>query len=135
MIAMQRAGRVIGSLKSIRSLADPELRARAAWTVAAGETIAHHTRAVSLVRGSLVVEVNDYIWQRQLTPLRKSLLENLEKTLGEKIVTDIDFRPMPMRRAPQRAETARRSSEPASERAGDPVLDLLYQQSRRKSIG
>ena len=103
------------------------MRARAAWKVAAGKKIAEHTRATGLVRGSLVVEVEDQIWQRQLKTLSGFLVRNLEKALGEVLVTDIDFRPMPKRREAQRAERAR-----GSEDVQDPVLDMLYRQSRKK---
>jgi predicted nucleic acid-binding Zn ribbon protein len=122
---MERAGRLIGKLKL--DVDDPELRARAAWKVAAGKKIAEHTKAVALVRGSLVVEVEDQIWQRQLKTLSGFLVRNLEKALGEALVTDIDFRPMPRRREPQRAERAR-----GTEDVLDPVLDLIYRQSRKK---
>jgi predicted nucleic acid-binding Zn ribbon protein len=122
---MERAGRLIGKLKL--KVDDPELRACAAWKVAAGKKIAEHTRAVRLVRGSLVVEVGDPVWQRQLRTLCGFLLKNLEKALGEALVTDIDFRPMPKRREPQRAERTR-----GSEDVADPVLDMLYRQSRKK---
>jgi predicted nucleic acid-binding Zn ribbon protein len=126
---MERAGRLIGKLKL--DVDDPELRARAAWKVAAGKKIAEHTRAVALVRGALVVEVEDQIWQRQLKTLSVFLLRNLEKALGESLVTDIDFRPMPRRREPQRAERAR-GSQDISEDVQDPVLNMLYQQSRKR---
>jgi len=122
---MERAGRLIGKLKL--DVDDPQLRARAAWKVAAGKKIAEHTRAVALVRGSLVVEVEDQIWQRQLKTLSGFLVRNLEKALGEALVTDIDFRPMPKRRAPQRADRAR-----GSEDVLDPVLNLIYRQARKK---
>jgi hypothetical protein len=74
-----------------------------------------------------VVEVGDPVWQRQLRTLCGFLLKNLEKALGEALVTDIDFRPMPKRREPQRAERTR-----GSEDVADPVLDMLYRQSRKK---
>ena len=122
---MERAGRLIGKLKL--NVDDPELRACAAWKVAAGKKIAEHTRATRLVRGSLVVEVEDQIWQRQLKTLCGFLLRNLEKALGEALVTDIDFRPMPRRREPQRAERAM-----GGENVQDPVLDMLYRQSRKR---
>jgi hypothetical protein len=122
---MERAGRLIGKLKL--DVDDPELRARAAWKVAAGKKIAEHTRAVALVRGSLVVEVEDQIWQRQLKTLSGFLLRNIEKALGEALVKDIDFRPMPKRREPQRAERAI-----GREVVEDPVLDMLYRQSRKR---
>jgi predicted nucleic acid-binding Zn ribbon protein len=122
---MERAGRLIGKLKL--NVDDPELRACAAWKVAAGKKIAEHTRATALVRGKLVVQVEDQIWQRQLNTLSQALLRNLEKALGEALVTDIDFRPMPRRREPQRAERAI-----GRESVMDPVLDILYRQSRKK---
>jgi hypothetical protein len=122
---MERAGRLIGKLKL--DVDDPELRARAAWKVAAGKKIAEHTRASALVRGSLIVEVEDQIWQRQLKTLSGFLLRNLERALGEALVTDIDFRPMPRRREPQRAERAM-----GRESVVDPVLDMLYRQARKK---
>lgn len=126
---MERAGRLIGKMNL--AVDDPELRARAAWTVAAGKKIARHARAVALVRGSLVVEVEDQIWQRQLKTLSGFLLRNLEKVLGEAMVTDIDFRPMPKRREPQMAERAA-GRIMTSEDVHDPVLDMLYRQSRKR---
>lgn len=124
---MERAGRLLGKLKLSPALADPETRARAAWSIAAGSKIAGHTRATALVRGSLIVEVEDQVWQRQLATLRHFLIRNLTDALGEPLVTALDFRPMPRRRSPQRAETAR-----PVENIQDPVLEILYQQSRKR---
>ena len=110
---MQRAGSLIGKLKLSPEMADPETRARAAWTLAAGKKIAAHTLAAALVRGTLVVEVEDMIWQRQLHTLRSFLLRNLKEALGEELVTAIDFRPMPPRRKPQRPSACSRTSSSA----------------------
>lgn len=121
---MERAGRLIAKLKLSPELADPEARARAAWNVAAGKKIGSHTLAAALVRDTLIVEVEDIIWQRQLASLEHFLLRNLTETLGEPLVKKIDFRTMPPRRRPQRAETAR----PSREKINDPVLDLVYRQ-------
>ena len=131
---MERAGRLIGTLKITKDLGDPELRARAAWNVAAGKKIAEHTRVAALVRTTLVVEVEDQVWQRQLNTLRHFLLRNLRTTLGEALISEIDFRPMPdifkvPRRGVQRA-TASRSANGIQ----DPVLDALYSKSKR-SVG
>jgi len=131
---MERAGRLIPKLKLSPEMADPETRARAAWALAAGETIARHTRAASLVRGTLIIEVEDYTWQRNLAGFESSLLRNLREALGEATVASLDFRPMrnrealPPRRQPQRAQSAR----PDSDMVGDPVLDWLYRQSKTK---
>jgi predicted nucleic acid-binding Zn ribbon protein len=123
---MERAGRLIGKLNVMPDAAAREARAKAAWTVAAGKKIARHTRATALVRSTLVVEVGDAVWQRQLAMLSRILLTNLEKALGEALVTDIDFRPMPARRPPERAESARADAD----RIEDPVLAMLYRRSR-----
>jgi Dna[CI] antecedent, DciA len=124
---MQRAGRLIGKLKLPPHLTDPEARARAAWNVAAGKKIAEHTRPTMLVRNTLVVEVEDQVWQRQLNTLRHFLLRNLTEVLGEELITEIDFRPSPRRRPAQRAESIQ-----AIEGIQDPVLGLLYRQSERQ---
>jgi len=128
---MERAGRLIGKLKVSPHVTDPEARARAAWPLAAGKKIAEHTRATALVRGALIVEVEDHVWQRQLSTLRHFLLRNLRDALGEALVTDVDFRPMPRRRMPQRAETAR-PIDGIADGIQDPVLGMLYQQARRR---
>ena len=124
---MQRAGKLIGNLKLSRDSGDAEARAIAAWRVAAGKKIAEHTRATSIVRTSLIVEVEDVVWQRQLKTLRHFLIRNLAEVLGEPLITEIDFRPMPRRMQPQRAAAARPGQ------IADPVLDLLYRQSRNRN--
>jgi predicted nucleic acid-binding Zn ribbon protein len=131
---MERAGRLIRKLNLSPELAGPETRARAAWALAAGTKIAEHTRAVALVRGTLVVETEDIVWQRQLASLRHFLLRNLAEALGEVLVTDIDLRPMPPRRKPQRAETARPAGAIADEadRIQDPIMRMLYLQSKKR---
>ena len=127
---MERAGRLIGKLKLSAALAEPESRACAAWKLAAGAKIAKHTRATALVRGTLVVEVEDLVWQKNLWRLRRTLIGNLAKALGETLVTDLDLRPMPRRRAPVRAGTARRPIEGIE----DPVLEMLYRQSVSRDL-
>lgn len=122
---MERAGRLIGKLKLKDD--DPELRACAAWKIAAGKKVARYTRALALVRGKLIVEVGDQVWQRQLATLRGTLVKNLAELLGEPLVIDIDFRPMPKRIEPQRAERAI-----GREEVEDPVLGWLYRQSRKR---
>lgn len=128
---MERAGSLIGKLKLSPELYDPETRARAAWALAAGKKIAAHTLASGLVRGTLVVEVEDFVWQSQLNTLRHFLLRNLKEALGGDLVTEIDFRPMPRRRKPQRAESARRTVQADSNGIEDPVMAMLYRQSKK----
>ena len=131
---MQRVGRLLGKLEISNGVNDPEVRACAAWVAAAGKKIAAHTRATLLVRGTLVVEVEDMVWQRQLNTLRHFLLRNLGKILGEALVKEIDFRPMPARLRPQPAIAARTNAQDEASRIEDPVMAMLYKQSRRKAI-
>jgi hypothetical protein len=49
--------------------------------------------------------------------------------LGDNLVTEIDFRPMPPRRKPQRAESARRVDPNGIQ---DPVMAMLYRQSKKQ---
>ena len=129
---MDRAGSLIGKLKLSPDLADPETRARSAWTVAAGKKIAQHTLAAALVRGTLIVEVQDIVWQKQLNSLRHFLLRNLKEALGEDLVKEIDFRPMPPRIKPRRAESARgKAGGILSDGINDPVMAMLYRQSKK----
>ena len=126
---MERAGRLFANMDFPSQLAEAETRARAAWPRAAGKRIASHARATALVRSTLVVEVGDAIWQRQLSTLRHFLLSNLARELGRDVVTEIDFRPTPKRRPPQPAMTAR-PTPAAVEGIEDPVMSLLYKRSQ-----
>ena len=67
---MERAGRLVRKMKVSPGITDPETRAQMAWPLAAGKYTAAKTRATNLVRGTLVVEVEDIVWQRQLNTLR-----------------------------------------------------------------
>jgi len=141
--SMERAGSLIGKLKLSADLVNPETRACAAWALAAGKKIARHARATLLVRDTLVVEVEDMVWQRQLATLRPILVQNLNRALGEAVIADIDFRPVPARRKPQMAASARPNSgsgdrglskavNDEAESIHDPVMRMLYRQARRK---
>jgi hypothetical protein len=131
---MEPAGRLFAKLDIAQDQEMAEARACAAWKRAAGKKIADRSRAVALVRGKLVVEVEDIVWQKQLAVLSKFLIANLARELGDGIVSGLDFRPMPPRRGPQRAETARPVAAPADEaaRIKDPVLRSLYRESRKR---
>lgn len=126
---MQRAGRLFSNMSFPSQLEEAETRARAAWPVAAGKKIARHARATALVRNTLIVEVGDAVWQRQLSTLRHFLLRNLARELGPAMVTEIDFRPIPKRRPPQMAPAGRKLIGRV-EGIEDPVMGLLYKRSR-----
>src|SRR6266853_296344 len=56
--SMERAGKSLAKLKLSGRIADEDL-ARAAWPAAVGKRLATHATATALVRGRLVVEVED----------------------------------------------------------------------------
>jgi len=125
---MQRAGRVLRTFE----LATDEQLACAAWPASVGKKIAGRTRAVSLVRSRLVVEVEDQVWQRQLFSLRQQIMTRLELVMGRKTVTELEFRIAVQKRQPQRAETGSRVLDEA-ESIADPMLRNLYRASRKRA--
>ncbi|MCL4402513.1 MAG: DUF721 domain-containing protein [Acidobacteria bacterium] len=133
---MERASRLIGKIGFPGDTTIAETLARAAWPVAVGRKIAAHAHATRMVRSSLIVEVEDAVWQKQLFTLRSQILPKLRSNLGEGIVEEIEFRVMPRRREPQlarRMEPARSPGDDA-EQIPDPVLRRIYRDSRKKAL-
>jgi hypothetical protein len=99
-----------------------------------GKRIAAHTRAAKLVRNTLVVEVEDDIWKKNLWGLRYQILRNLEKAVGPEIVHELELRVMPLRREPQRDTGERLVLEPVddADAISDPGLRRMYKSARRR---
>ena len=133
---MERAARLIKNNKlSSGIFADDDL-ARAIWPAAAGKAIASHTVRVKLVRTTLVVEVEDAIWQRQLYLLSRQIIDRICKVTGSSIVQDIEFRIAIPRRQAARAEVRESSARAVLDEAEsiqDPVLKKVYRLSRKKA--
>ena len=127
---MERAGRSLAKLKLSGKISADEL-ALAAWPAAVGDRIASHARASALVRGNLVVEVEDAIWQKQLFHLRFHILRKISELLGDALVTDVEFRLATPRRPPQVAQTL--SSNDEADRIEDRGLRIIYKQARKKA--
>lgn len=132
---MEPASKLISGLGLPGDAISREELACAAWAAAVGKKIAAHTRPTRLVRDRLVVEVEDQTWQRQLFTLSGFILRNLEKRLGRGIVGDLEFRFVPRRREPERAQQSM-SSLFADEASGieDPVLRSIYRASRKRAL-
>lgn len=128
---MQRAGGLISKLGLPASAVSPEELACAGWPPAVGKRIAAHARAVSLAGNRLVVEVEDVIWQRQLSVLKAQILKKLEEVLGPSVVADVEFRIPARRRLPQRAELPQQARDDADQ-IQDPWLRTIYKQQRRR---
>lgn len=130
---MERASRVLGKLGLPQGTFTPEAMVCAAWAGAVGKKIATHARAAKLVRTHLIVEVEDAIWQRQLFVLRDQIRRKIEESVGAGVVEDIEFRVIPARLGPHRAQQAAAAADDANGIA-DPVLRKLYKASRKKEL-
>jgi hypothetical protein len=131
---MERAARLIGNNKLSKKVFSEEDLARAVWPAAVGKAIAAHTSRLTLVRQTLVVEVEDAIWQKQLFTLRGQILDRLRRVTASDVVQDLEFRIALKRRQPQRAET-RESPQTCDEADSiqDAVLKKVYRLSRKKA--
>lgn len=131
---MERAGRSLGKLKLSDKISTDEL-ARSCWAVGVGKRIAAHSVAVGLVRGRLVVEVEDAVWQKQLFQLRHQILRRLKEVIGDDLIQDVEFRVAMERRPPQQAQvrTSHGAGADEADRIEDPILRMVYRESRKKA--
>jgi len=132
---MERAGKALANLKFSAAIS-PDQLAIAAWPAAVGQRIAVHAVPKALVRGCLVVEAEDSIWQKQLFHLRFDILAKITEILGSSLVTDLEFRVaagLP-RRPPQSARShGENIAGDEAERIEDPVMRILYKRSRTRA--
>jgi hypothetical protein len=130
---MERASKSLAKLKLSDTISQDDL-ARAAWPAAVGKRIAVHAAAKSLVRGSLIVEVEDGVWQKQLFFLRFQILAKLQQVLGAGVITDVEFRIAAPRRPPQPALSLKEPGPPdEADGISDPGMRIVYKQARKKA--
>lgn len=137
LLSMERAGRIIAGHKSTAACVSPEAIACKIWKSAVGKRIAQHSKAVRLDRDTLVVEVEDAIWQRQLSTLKPQILRKVRELIGPSLVAGLEFRVMVPRRMPERVETHAHKSAPLFDEADaidDPFLRRLYRTARKKAF-
>jgi predicted nucleic acid-binding Zn ribbon protein len=134
-IRMERAGKALAKLR-LSDAISPDQLAFAAWPTAVGKRIALHASPKALVRGSLVIEADDGIWQKQLFHLRFDILAKLTEVLGGGIITDLEFRiaTAAPRRPPQSAQShSETASNDDADRIEDPVMRIVYKQARHRA--
>jgi hypothetical protein len=130
---MERAGKILAKIKNSDTISPEEL-ARAAWLATVGKRIAAKAAAKALVRGSLIVEVEDAIWQKQLFHLRFDILARLTSVIGSGIVTGLEFRIATPRRPPQAAQShGDTASLDEADSIEDPIFRILFKQSRKRA--
>jgi Dna[CI] antecedent, DciA len=133
---MERASKLIRQLGLPGDTITPDELACAAWPQAVGKKIAAHTRAAKMVRSSIIVEVEDATWQRQLFSLKPFIVRNLAKIVGPGMIDDAEFRIVPRRREPQRAVLAAPGGLFADDADAieDPVMRGIYKASRTRAL-
>jgi hypothetical protein len=133
---MERASKLIRTLGFPGDAITVDELGCAAWPQAVGKRIASHTRAAKMVRASLIVEVEDAIWQRQLFSLKPFMIRNLAKIVGPGMIGEIEFRIVPRRREPARAVQAIPGGIFAddADAIADPVMRGIYKTARSKAL-
>lgn len=127
---MERAIKLLGQSEFARKCLSDEELARAAWARAVGPKIAGHSAVAGLIRGRLVVDVDDAVWRSQLTTMRKQVVAQVNKVVGRDIVVEIEFRVAAQRRQPGREFAPVRGIN--AEGIADPILGRLYRASQKK---
>jgi hypothetical protein len=133
---MERAGRILTGLKSTASSVPAEALACKVWETAVGKKILAHAKAVRLADRTLIVEVEDAVWQRQLSTLKPHIVRKIGELVGRAMVSDVEFRVAVPRRMPDRAERHDHARTPLFDEADgihDPVLRRLYIISRKRA--
>jgi hypothetical protein len=132
---MERASKLIRQLGLPGNTITVDELACAAWPQAVGKRIASHTRAAKMVRTSIIVEVEDATWQRQLFSLKPFIVRNLARIVGPGMIDDAEFRIVPRRLEPARAVQAVPGGLFADEAdaIADPVLRGIYKSARSKA--
>jgi len=82
--------RAVGSSQEVA-----EAAALAAWKHSIGAGLQKHAIATRLDDGTLIVEVRDQIWQKQLEMMKDQLLFRVNSVLGQALVKKIELRVNP----------------------------------------
>jgi hypothetical protein len=138
---MERAARLIKKNKYSRQMISDEDIVRGLWASAVGPAIARHTCRLKIVRSTLIVEVEDAVWQKQLSRLSHQVAAQVRKLTGSGSIEEVEFRVGVPKREMMREErvTPVRQQEPVeprdeSDQIQDPVLKKVYRLSRKRAI-
>jgi hypothetical protein len=88
-----------------------EVFVMAAWKRIAGEGLRGNAVPFRLYRKTLVIAVADISWQKQLEPLSGQMLFRLNSTLGQPLVTYLEFRVDPKTVEAERARLRSRKAQ------------------------
>ncbi len=135
---MERAARLIKKDRHSRQIISEDEIVRGIWPSAVGKAIARHTVRLKVVRTTLVVEVEDAIWQKQLFPLSGQIVHRVQKLLGNSGIEHVEFRIAVLKRQMRKEEQqpVLKTGVPRDEADGilDPMLKKVYRNSRKRAI-
>ncbi len=129
---MQRAARLLSKIRLQNARLSPEEFAEAVWPAAVGRRLALRTGPVKLYGRKLVVDVDDAVWQKQLTTMSSQILTKLQGLAGPGMIDAVEFRVGAPRRGPQFA-TQFDSADDRADGIADPIFRQLYLASRARS--
>lgn len=129
---VERASRILSRSRNFSDPQQTEQLARAAWSAAVGKRLADKPFRLRLFGNKLVVEVEDAVWQKQLTTLGGMILARMNEVLGRELVKELEFRVGAPRVPVKREEAPVTGVRDESDAIADPVLRHLYLTARRK---
>ena len=121
---------------------------RSVWAHLVGRQIAARSQVFQLHRETLIVHVPDRVWQKQLRRLERQLLTRVNRLLGQRLVTGMDFRvdtslaaPVSSIQSPPRKGPAREEApawdaelEDSARAITDPELRALFLRASQKML-
>ena len=91
----QRINSLIGKVLEAATGGSPpppeSIAAITLWKKAVDDRLAANSRAVCLRAGKLHVEVRSPLWKQELMLSRRTIISNMNRLLGERLVADIVF--------------------------------------------
>jgi hypothetical protein len=133
---MERAASLIKRDRRSGQILTEDDIVRGIWPAAVGSAIARHTVRLKVVRSTLVVEVEDATWQKQLFPLSGQVIHRVQKLLGKTSIEHVEFRIAVLKRPVQREEGPASTDQAVRDEADailDPVLKKVYRNSRKRA--
>jgi len=62
------------------------------WPEVVGEKIDSVTKVLSVDKGLMQISVRDSVWRQELVMRKWEIIQKLNEKLGERLITDIQFR-------------------------------------------
>ena len=128
---MDRAGSILAKLGLLERASTLEQRMARCWASAVGRQIASRSRVLKLAESTLIVEVEDAVWQRQLQGLKKQILGRLRTESDSRLIRNIRFQVARPRKTPKSQPMPSRKADEA-DGIEDPTLRKLYIAARKK---